>query len=199
VIWRWRNTARDMRKIVVGLGNPGRKYARTRHNVGFDVLARVGEEYGDRRVRSKFRGEVMEATIDGIRTVLLCPQTYMNLSGISVQAAVDFYKLPLADLLVVCDDFALPLGRLRCRPQGSSGGQKGLEDIITRLKSNQFARLRVGIGLVPAGWNATDFVLGHFATSEQALADQTLGRAARAVADWVVHGTESCMNQYNSG
>ncbi len=133
-------------KLVVGLGNPGRKYQVTRHNVGFEVLAAMARKYAAGPVRSKFEGEVSEVIQGDCRALLLCPLTYMNRSGLSVCAAYDFYKLELPQLLVVCDDFNLPLGKLRFRPSGSAGGQKGLADIIQRLGSDQFARLRIGIG-----------------------------------------------------
>jgi PTH1 family peptidyl-tRNA hydrolase len=146
-------------KLIVGLGNPGRKYAKTRHNVGFHVAAELAHRYGQARARSKFRGEMVEAAIDGHKVVVLCPHTYMNRSGSSVLEARDFFKVELADLLVVSDDFNLPLARLRFRAKGSSGGQKGLQDIIRCLGTDQFSRLRMGIGAPPANWDVADFVL----------------------------------------
>jgi PTH1 family peptidyl-tRNA hydrolase len=184
-------------KLIVGLGNPGRKYRGSRHNVGYEVLAEVGRRHGSGSARNKFRGELLEANIGGERTVLLSPVTYMNRSGDSVQPARDFFKLPDSDLLVVCDDFNLPLAKLRFRPQGSAGGQKGLQDILQRLGSEQIARLRLGIGSPPEGWDAADFVLSRFTADERKLMDEAVQRAADAVTDWVADGIETCMNRYN--
>lgn len=184
-------------KLVVGLGNPGRKYEGTRHNVGFEVLAHLVREYGNSPARSAFQGEVSEASVRGHRTLLLAPHTLMNLSGTSVLAARDFYKIENADLLVVCDDFNLPLGRLRVRGKGSAGGQKGLADIIRRLGSEEIARLRVGIGEPPANWDAADFVLSKFTKQERPEIDLAVRLAADAVALWAAEGTAACMNRYN--
>ena len=133
-------------QLVVGLGNPGERYARTRHNVGFAVLAELARKFATGRAKSKFHGEVVEAELDGQKALLLGPETYMNRSGTSVQAARDFYKLPHEDLLIICDDLNLSLAKLRFRARGSSGGQKGLADVINRLGTEEFSRLRIGIG-----------------------------------------------------
>jgi PTH1 family peptidyl-tRNA hydrolase len=184
-------------KLVVGLGNPGRRYAATRHNIGYAVLAEVGRRYGTGKPKSRFQGEVMEAELGGRRALLLSPTTYMNLSGASVLEARDFYKVQDEDLLVLCDDLNLPLGKLRIRAGGSSGGQKGLEDIIRRLGSEAFPRLRVGIGTPPPGWDAADFVLARFTAEEQPLIDEAVQRAADAVVVWAREGVPACMNRYN--
>jgi len=146
-------------KLVVGLGNPGRKYEGTRHNVGFDCLAKLAGRLPAAPVKQKFQGELIEAEIGGERVLLLCPLTYMNLSGGSVLAARDFYKIKENDILVVCDDFHLPLAKLRFRAKGSAGGQKGLADILRRLGTENIARLRIGIGEPPPQWNVADYVL----------------------------------------
>jgi PTH1 family peptidyl-tRNA hydrolase len=184
-------------KLIVGLGNVGRKYDQTRHNVGFEVLDRLAERFGDGRAKDKFDGRVMEATIAGQRALLLWPHTYMNLSGQSVGPAVEFYKIELADLLVVCDDFNLPLGTLRFRRDGSAGGQKGLDDVIRRLGTDGFARLRLGIGPVPDTWDAMDFVLSRFGADERKTIDEAIERAAEGVECWVAEGIETGMNRYN--
>ncbi|MGE0609175.1 MAG: aminoacyl-tRNA hydrolase [Pirellulales bacterium] len=184
-------------KLVVGLGNPGRKYEGTRHNVGFAVLAELARHYAQGKPRENFEGETVEAAAGELRLLLLCPHTFMNRSGQSVAKALDFYKLPLEDLLVVCDDFHLPLGKLRCRSKGSSGGQKGLQDIARHLGSEDFARLRIGVGEVPANWNAADFVLSRFSKQEQPDIDVAVARAADAAVVWGRDGLESCMNQFN--
>jgi PTH1 family peptidyl-tRNA hydrolase len=184
-------------KLVVGLGNPGRKYEGTRHNVGFMVAAEVARRHGIGRPRQAFQGEVVEAELHNQKVLLLCPQTYMNLSGGSVLAARDFYKLAVEDVLIVCDDFALPLGKLRFRRGGSSGGQKGLADVLRRLGTDEVPRLRLGVGPVPERWDPADFVLGRFDKQQQAEAEQMIARAADGVADWVGQGIDYCMNQYN--
>ena len=185
------------RKLVVGLGNPGRKYKDTRHNIGFDVVGQVAQDWHAGTVKNKFSGEVTEVRIREQVVSLLCPGTFMNASGKSVKSALDFYKLPLDELLVVCDDFALDLARLRFRPKGSSGGQNGLGDIIRCVGSNEFSRLRVGIGKPPASWDVADFVLSKFKDNEETDMQICVQRAAEAVADWVEHGTSFCMNKYN--
>ena len=185
-------------KLIVGLGNPGRKYDQTRHNVGFDVLMRLARQYGSGMPRARFQGETLEANVAGQSVLLLTPTTYMNRSGGSVLAARDFYKIPCEDLLVVCDDFNLPLGKLRFRPKGSAGGQKGLHDIIQRLGTDEIPRLRIGIGPVPEGWDPAGFVLGKFTKDEKEQVDLILDRAAAGAADWCVSGIQHCMNQYNA-
>jgi len=184
-------------KLIVGLGNPTREYQGTRHNVGFLVLAELAKQCGSGRPKTKFHGEVVDAIIGGQRALLLSPLTYMNRSGLSVHEARDFYKLPFEDLLIICDDFNLPLAKLRFRTGGSSGGQKGLADIIDRLGSQQFARLRLGIGAPPEDWDAADYVLSKFTKEEAAEVEGAVCRAAEAVACWVTEGVEECMNRFN--
>jgi peptidyl-tRNA hydrolase, PTH1 family len=184
-------------KLIVGLGNVGRKYENTRHNVGFNVLDLVSERNAGGSSKEKFEGRTQEITIGTERALLLWPHTLMNLSGRSVGAAVDFYQLPLTDVLVVCDDFNLPLGKLRLRSQGSAGGQNGLSDIIKRFGSEEFGRLRIGIGPVPGAWNAADFVLGRFGPSDRTIIDETIDRAAEAVECWVEQGIGEAMNKFN--
>ena len=192
-------------KLIVGLGNPGKKYEQTRHNVGFEVMRLLARRYADGLEsdhggggRNKFEGELREIVLAGERTLLLMPHTFMNLSGRSVRQAVDFFKISLGDVLVICDDFHLDLGKLRFRPRGTDGGQKGLANIIQNLASNQFSRLRLGIGPVPERWNPADFVLGKFAREEQGRLDETLLRAADGASLWAGEGIEKAMNQYNA-
>ncbi|NUQ63392.1 MAG: aminoacyl-tRNA hydrolase [Pirellulales bacterium] len=184
-------------KLVVGLGNPGRRYDGTRHNIGYAVLAELARRFGSGRPRSKFQGEVIEAELAGEKALLLTPTTYMNLSGASVQAARDFYRVPLEDVLVICDDLNLPLAKLRIRAGGSAGGQKGLADIIHRFGNEQFPRLRIGIGSPPEGWDATDYVLGRFTNDEIGEIEKAVVRAADAAVVWARQGIQKCMNQYN--
>ncbi len=165
--------------------------------MGYAVAAELVRRFAVDRPRSRFRGEVVEADAFGEKLLVLCPETYMNLSGASVVEARDFYKLPEQHVLVVCDDLHLPTGKLRCRAAGSSGGQKGLADIMRRLGTEQIPRLRVGIGSPPPGWDATDYVLGRFTADEQIEIEGAIERAAEAVIVWAREGIEQCMNRYN--
>jgi PTH1 family peptidyl-tRNA hydrolase len=185
-------------KLVVGLGNPGRKYQTTRHNIGYEVLWSLARRFGKGSPKSSFQGEVVDAELGGVRSLLLWPQTFMNRSGASVVLARDFYKLQNDELLVVCDDLNLPLARLRVRAKGSSGGQKGLEDIIRALGSDEFPRLRVGIGQPPEGWDAVNYVLGKFSKQELAEVQVAVERAADAVVEWARDGIAACMNRFNA-
>jgi peptidyl-tRNA hydrolase, PTH1 family len=184
-------------KLIVGLGNPGKRYENTRHNVGFEVLRLVASRCADGAEKDKFEGRAADVMIAGERAMLLWPHTLMNRSGQSVLAAVDFYQLPLRELFVVCDDFNLTLGTLRFRRQGSAGGQKGLQDIIHRLGTEEFSRLRIGIGPVPAGRDAADFVLNRFTPTERPVINDAIERAAEGAECWATHGIETCMNQFN--
>jgi PTH1 family peptidyl-tRNA hydrolase len=147
--------------------------------------------------RARFQGEVAEVQLVEQRVLLLRPQTYMNRSGLSVVEARDFYKLDVADMLMICDDLNLPLGRLRCRARGSSGGQKGLQDILLRLGTEDVPRLRLGIGAPPEGRDSVDFVLSRFRAEDGDLIHAAVQRAAAAAVDWVQHGIAFCMNRYN--
>ena len=184
-------------KLLVGLGNPGHAYRDTRHNVGFEVLDVLAQRAGSPARKQRFQGDVAQATIRGVPVLLLWPLTWMNLSGSSVLAARDFYKIADSDMLVVCDDFNLPLDSIRLRPSGSAGGQNGLADILTRLGSTAIPRLRLGIGPVPKGWKSADFVLGKFAAEERDRVEVALQRAADAAEAWVGLGIQAAMNTYN--
>ena len=186
-------------KLVIGLGNPGQKYTNTRHNIGFSVIACLAGRCDIGRPKCKFNAEVAETSIRNEKTVLLSPLTYMNLSGQSVRAAVDFHKLELSDLIVVCDDLALDVARLRIKPGGSAGGQKGLLDIIQKLGTMDFARLRIGIGKPPADRDAADYVLGRFTEEEKPDVERAIVRAANAVEVWIADGIQAAMNQFNPG
>jgi len=186
-------------KLIVGLGNPGAKYAGTRHNVGFEVAALLAKQFANSPPRGNFQGEIVEANIAGQKTFLLTPLTFMNLSGTSVLAARDFYKIENENVLVVCDDFALPLAKLRLRGKGSSGGQKGLENILRRLGTDEVPRLRIGVGPLPPGRDAAGFVLTRFAKEEQATIADAIQRASEAAASWAELGLAAAMNKYNAG
>jgi PTH1 family peptidyl-tRNA hydrolase len=184
-------------KLIVGLGNPGQQYEGTRHNVGFQVIERLVRETGAPAPRAKFDGDVWESVLEGQKSLLLEPRTFMNRSGGSVRKAIDFYQIPPEDVLVVCDDFNLPLGQLRMRSSGSDGGQNGLADVIRCLGTQDVPRLRIGIGPVPDRWNPADFVLGKFNAAERPEIDLQVARAADAVRMWIAEGVTPTANRYN--
>lgn len=184
-------------KLIVGLGNPGKKYEQTRHNIGFEVIDALANRHALPTARSKFEALVQECVIGSERTLLIKPQTFMNLSGRSVQLARDFYKVEASDLLLVCDDFNLDLGTIRLRAGGSDGGQKGLADTIRQIGTNEFPRLRFGIGPVPERWHAPDFVLGKFAASEKETAERCRKLSCDAIEAWITAGIQDAMNKYN--
>ncbi|MGQ0635746.1 MAG: aminoacyl-tRNA hydrolase [Planctomycetaceae bacterium] len=185
-------------KLVIGLGNPGKKYAGTRHNVGFDLIAELATRGAAPRPRSRFEAEIAEATLAGQRVLLAAPQTYMNASGISARQIVDFYQLATSDLLVVCDDINLPLGKLRLRKTGSAGGQKGLADILRHLGTEAVPRLRIGIARPPEGRTSTDHVLDRFSKPERAEIEAAVQRAADAIELWLTSGFDAAMNRFNA-
>ena len=185
-------------KLVVGLGNPGQKYAGTRHNIGFEVLAELARRHAAPQPKLKFEAEIAAVLIEAARVLLLAPQTYMNASGRSVQSALGFYKLELEDLLVVCDDINLPTGRIRIRKSGSSGGQKGLKNICDHLHAETVPRLRIGVGAPPGSISGADYVLGRFSKPEREEIDQAVTRAADAVECWAQRGIDAAMNTFNA-
>ncbi len=185
-------------KLIVGLGNPGRKYEQTRHNVGFMAAAKLAALISASTSRIKFEGEFAEGTTGGEKILLLCPQTFMNASGQSVRKAIDFYKISTDDLLVICDDCNLASGRLRIRRSGSAGGQNGLKDIIRHLDTDSFARLRIGIGSPPPDWNVSDYVLGKIEKQEQPTMETATTDAAYAAILWATEGVAAAMNKYNA-
>ena len=150
------------------------------------------------RFQSRFQAQIAELVEDEQKVLLVKPETFMNLSGQCVRSVVDFYQVPLNDLLVVCDDVNLPLGKLRARARGTHGGHNGLRDIQSHLGTNEYARLRVGVGN-PAGDDMVEHVLGRFRAGENAVMDDAIRTAAEAVGVWIHHGIEQCMNQYNAG
>lgn len=182
--------------VVVGLGNPGKEYKGSRHNVGFEVVDRVAREYGAEVTRRRFRSRIGEAATEAGPVLLVKPQTYMNDSGRAVQAVVAWNRLELDNLLVVCDDLDLKPGRVRVRRKGSSGGHKGLQSIVAALGTTGFARLRVGIGR-PAAMPPIDYVLGRFTAAERTVVADAIERAAEAVRCWAVEGVDACMNRFN--
>lgn len=184
-------------KLVVGLGNPGPKYEGTRHNIGYAVLDYLATGPGVSAWRSRFQSQVCELVEAGEQVLLLKPETFMNLSGRAVRQALDFFKLNIADVLVVCDDIALPLGKLRVRAKGSHGGQNGLLSIQEQLGTLEYARLRVGIDPPGEYIDTRDYVLSRFKPGEKAVITDAVAVAAQAVLVWVRSGVDVCMNRVN--
>jgi PTH1 family peptidyl-tRNA hydrolase len=184
-----------MWKVVVGLGNPGSRYDGTRHNVGYAVVDVLAASPRAGRFSSRFAAQVAELQEDGYKILLVKPETFMNLSGRCVRQVVDFYQVERAELLVVCDDINLSLGKLRVRARGSHGGHNGLRDIQNHLGTTEYSRLRIGVD-APSE-DAVDHVLGRFRPAERKVIEDAIQLAAQAVGVWVHQGVEACMNQYN--
>ncbi len=183
--------------LVAGLGNPGREYAANRHNVGFMLVDRLAARLGASFSRLESKALVCKAEYQGRRMILAKPQTYMNLSGQAVGGLLNYYKVPLGNLLVVYDDVDLPLGTLRLRPGGGSAGQKGMQSIIERLGSQDFPRLRIGIDRPPGRMDAAAYVLQDFSRQQVEFLAPVLERAVDAVLVFVTQGLEAAMNQFN--
>lgn len=194
-------TEEQRTKLVVGLGNPGRDYARTRHNVGFRVLDSLRRRWQLEEGRRAFSGRLNDGRprrgAAEARVLLLEPHTYMNCAGRSVRETATFYRLAIEDVLAVLDDMALPLGRLRMRADGSAGGHNGLADVLTAMGGLNLPRLRIGIGAPPGGMEGRDFVLSEFRDDERETIERAIESAADAVEDWVFHGTPYVMDRYN--
>lgn len=187
-------------KIIVGLGNPGPEYENTRHNVGFAVVQHLAKDLGaSGKHQAKLEAVVAEARYKGEKLILAQPTTYMNLSGNAVAKLLNWYKLGPADVVIVYDDFAIPLGQLRVRPEGSSGGHNGITSLIQCLGGPKFDRVRIGIGPLPPGWRMPDFVLGRFKPDERETLQAALSRSAEAALCVVDHGIERAMQAYNGG
>lgn len=185
-------------KMVVGLGNPGQKYVGTRHNIGFEVLDRLREQLSGDLPRAKFEGQYSKVSYRDSSLLLVWPLTYMNASGRCVAAMAKFFGIDVTqDLLIVCDDFSLGLGKLRMRQKGSSGGQKGLDDILRCLGTQSVARLRIGIEPPPPQWDVADYVLSRFLNDQRPIADLSVKEAVSAVLMWSDHGINFCMNRIN--
>jgi peptidyl-tRNA hydrolase, PTH1 family len=184
--------------LIVGLGNPGGEYAKTRHNAGFLVAEQLAERWGAAwAYEKKFNARLARAESAGRRTLLCEPQTYMNSSGEAVAAVANFYQVPVGHLLVIVDDADLPLGELRLRPSGSSGGHHGLESVERHLGTRDYARQRLGIGRVDGAREITNYVLGRFQSTEAALVDKVLAAAADQAAVWQESGIQKAMSQFN--
>ena len=187
----------DLPLLIVGLGNPGRDYKENRHNVGFMLIDRLSVRWDARNMKIQSKAIVISTRWVGRKLLLAKPQTYMNLSGTSVQGLLKFYKLPLENLLVAHDDLDLPFGALRIRPGGGPGGQRGVEDIISRLGTQEYARLRIGIDRPPGRMDPANYVLQDFPSKDLIALSQVLDRAADSVQTWIQEGLNSAMNKFN--
>ena len=187
-------------KVVVGLGNPGPKYASTRHNAGFAVVLELARRWGaEGKLDTRFNAVLAEARVGPEKVLLVQPLTFMNLSGRSVQSLMNFFKVPVEELVVVSDDVDLPIGTLRLRKGGSSGGQKGMQSVVEHLGTDMFPRVRVGIGARPTEWKMEDWVLSRFTPEEQPEFEAAVKAAADAVELWVRRNDFNlAMNRHNT-
>ncbi|WP_010235228.1 aminoacyl-tRNA hydrolase [Clostridium arbusti] len=181
--------------LIVGLGNPGKEYEKTRHNVGFDILDLISDKYNINMNRTKFKGVYGDGKIDDERVILLKPATFMNLSGESVKAVCDFYKIKNENIIVIYDDISLSVGRMRIRKSGSAGGHNGIKNIISNLSSDVFPRVKVGVG-APIG-DLISHVLGRFSTEDRIEVEKVFNVAADAVQCIITKGTCEAMNNFN--
>jgi PTH1 family peptidyl-tRNA hydrolase len=185
------------RYLIVGLGNPGREYENTRHNIGFRVVDSIAAAHGMTFAKRQSKALVAEGVIANQKVLLAKPQTYMNLSGEAVRGLLTFYKIPLNRLLVISDDLDIPPGTLRIREKGGAGGQKGLKSIIEHLGTQEFARMRIGIGRPPGRMDPAAYVLRDFDSDESALVVETVDRAVKAVETWIRFGIAIMMTRHN--
>ena len=184
--------------IIVGLGNPGRDYTNTRHNIGFDVIDTLADVAGISVIEKKHKAIIGKGVLDGQKVILVKPQTYMNLSGESVRDIIDYYKVDEEqELIVVSDDTSLDVGSIRIRKKGSAGGHNGLKNIIAHLGHDTFMRIKMGVGEKPKGYDLADYVLGHFSSGERKLMDEAAKTAVEAIRMMMAGDVDKAMNQFN--
>ena len=184
--------------IIVGLGNPGRDYTNTRHNIGFDVIDTLADVAGISVIEKKHKAIIGKGVLDGQKVILVKPQTYMNLSGESVRDIIDYYKVDEEqELIVVSDDTSLDVGSIRVRKKGSAGGHNGLKNIIAHLGHDTFMRVKMGVGEKPKGYDLADYVLGHFSSGERELMDEAAKTATEAIRMMMAGDVDKAMNQFN--
>jgi len=183
--------------LIIGLGNPGKKYENTRHNVGFDTIDYLAQKYNIRLSKIGFKAVYGEGEIEGIRIILLKPQTFMNLSGESVRDIVAWYKIPLERVIIIYDDIDLDSGKIRVRSKGSSGTHNGMKSIIYQLQAEEFPRIRIGIDRPPEKWDLADYVLSKFSKGDREIIEQSIEKAAKAAIMVATSGAEKAMNNFN--
>lgn len=185
--------------VIIGLGNPGKKYENTRHNVGFDAIDAIAQKYGIPVAEKKHKALCGSGYIEGVRTLLVKPQTFMNLSGESVREILDFYKLdPEEDMLVIYDDISLAPGNIRIRKKGSAGGHNGIKSIIAHAGTQVFMRIKVGVGEKPAGWDLADYVLGRFSEEDRHTIDETMSQIVESAELMSQGEADKAMNLFNA-
>ena len=185
--------------IIAGLGNPDKKYENTRHNIGFDFIDALGAKYNIPVKEKKHKALVGTGYIEGVKVLLVKPQTYMNLSGESLREVMDFYKIdPEEEMLVVFDDISLAPGNIRIRKKGSAGGHNGIKSIIAHTGTQNFTRIKIGVGEKPAGWDLADYVLGHFPEGDRKLVDEAVSDAVTAAVYIMQQDTDRAMNEFNA-
>lgn len=184
--------------LIAGLGNPDLKYAATRHNVGFEAAVRMHDTLKFTPERAKFQALISQGNIGGEPCILCRPMTYMNLSGVAIQAVAHFYKISPEHIIVMYDDVALPFGQLRLRKGGSAGGHNGMKNIISHLGTQEFPRVRIGVGAKPEGWDLADYVLSQFTPEEVPVIRDTIALAAEAAETIITKGMDRAMNLYNT-
>ncbi len=184
-------------KLIVGLGNPGKEYERTRHNVGFMVIDELAKRFAISLDQLKFKGLFGAGTVDGEKIILLKPLTYMNLSGESIRPLMDYYKIDIEDFIIMYDDLDLPIGKLRLRTKGSAGGHNGVKSTIAHLGTQDFNRIRIGIDRPKNGMKVPDYVLGRFTNEEQSPLAETIQKSADACEEWIHTPFLQVMNTFN--
>lgn len=184
-------------KLIVGLGNPGKQYDQTRHNIGFEVIDALSDQFSIPLNQSKFKGMYGIGLHNGEKVLLLKPLTYMNLSGESIRAVMDYYQIELEDLLVIYDDLDLPVGKIRLRQKGSPGGHNGIKSTVAHLGTQEFNRIRIGIDRPTPGMSVPDYVLGRFRAEERTFTQDAVKRSAEACATWLQKPFLQVMNEYN--
>lgn len=184
-------------KIIVGLGNPTAQYQGTRHNVGFSVIYNISDEYGIKVDTKKHKALIGKGVIGGEKVILAMPMTYMNLSGESVREIVDYYKCDASDVIIIYDDISLDVGKLRIREKGSAGGHNGIKNIIAHLGTQEFTRIKVGVGEKPKHMDLADYVLGRFSESEKPVIRESAKKACEAVEMIIKDGASAAMNKFN--
>ncbi len=184
-------------KLIVGLGNPGMQYATTRHNIGFEVIDSLAETYNIQVNKNKYKALIGEGRIGGERVILMKPQTFMNLSGEAIRACMDFQKLNNEDVIVIYDDISLDVGQIRIRANGSAGGHNGIKSIIAHMNTQEFPRIKVGVGQKPPGWDLANYVLGRFSEDDMKIIGPKLNDVVKAVECMVTADINKAMNLYN--
>jgi PTH1 family peptidyl-tRNA hydrolase len=195
--WLKKNEGYNYEWMIIGLGNPGERYAETRHNIGFKVINKIAKMYNIRVNKSRYQAKIGTGNIEGINVVLAKPQTFVNLSGEAVKILSERYNILSERLIIIYDDIHLPVGKLRIRSSGSSGGHNGVQSIINHINTQQFPRIRIGIGTPAKGENMADYVLARFKEDEREIINNAVEQAVEAIATIITCDIQAAMNKYN--